>query len=211
MTIAAHLPMPKVYLITDDNTMNAFATGPDPEHAIVAITNGLRQNMSRSQIEAVIGHELSHILNHDTEVTGLLIIMCSLIYLIGTYSLYFGWDFFCNSDRESKAFSLPFIIIGIVLIIFAYPITKVIQYAISRQREYLADANSIKLTGNPESLVSAFEVLKNETGDPSPYKNNAAQALFFNSPFKQKSVSISGLFSTHPPLDDRINRIKKLL
>ena len=201
ISIAAHLPMPKVFLISDDNSLNAFATGPNPKHSIVAVTNGLRQNMSRSQLEAVIGHEMSHILNGDTQISGLLIIMCSLIYLIGTYSFYFAINL--GDDRDSRALSIPFFIVGLVLIIFAYPITKIIQYAISRQREYLADANSIRLTGNPDGLISAFNVLKGNS-EESPYKKNSAQALFFNAPTMKK------LFSTHPALDERINRINKL-
>jgi len=200
LTIATGMPMPKVYVI-DDPAPNAFATGRDPRHAIVAATTGLMEIMSDRELEAVMAHEISHVRNYDIRVS---MIAFGLVAAIGILSdIALRMLFF--SDRREGTNPIV-LIVGIVLIILAPIIAFLVQMAVSRQREYLADASGVLTTRDSEGLASALEKLKNHSR-PMKRQNTSTAHLFFNNPLK--AGGISKLFSTHPPLDERIARLHK--
>lgn len=200
LAIATGMPTPKVYLI-DDPAPNAFATGRDPQHAIVAATTGILEVMNDRELEAVMAHEISHVRNYDIRVS---MIAFGLVSAIGILSDIALRMFFFGDRRDSN--SNPIVmVIGIVLIILAPIIAALIQLAISRQREYLADASGAMTTRDTEGLASALEKLK-QYGRPMQRQNTATAHLFFNNPLKPGFFS--NLFSTHPPLDARIARLR---
>ncbi|MFZ1360960.1 MAG: M48 family metallopeptidase, partial [Candidatus Saccharimonadales bacterium] len=190
-----------VYII-DDPAPNAFATGRDPKHAVVAATTGLLDIMNDTEVEAVMAHEMGHVQNYDIRVS---MIAFGLVSAIGMLSdIVLRMLFFGNSDNRN----IPpyFYIIGIILIILAPIMAVIIQMAISRQREYLADATGVMTTRHPEGLVSALEKLRDHSR-PMKSQNTATAHLFFSNPLKKGFMS--GLFTTHPPLDERIARLRK--
>jgi len=201
LAITTGIPTPKVYII-DDPAPNAFASGRDPSHAIVAATTGILEIMDDRELEAVMAHELGHVRNYDIRVS---MITFGLVSAIGVLSdialrmMFFG-------DRRNNDNQNPIVlVIGIVLIILAPIIAALIQLAISRQREYLADASGAMTTRDTDGLISALEKLK-QYGRPMKRQNTASAHLFFSNPLR--GGGISKLFSTHPPLDDRINRLR---
>jgi heat shock protein HtpX len=200
LTIATGMPMPKVYVI-DDAAPNAFATGRDPRHAIVAATTGLMEIMSDRELEAVMAHEISHVRNYDIRVS---MIAFGLVAAIGILSDIALRMLFFSDRREGT--NPIILIVGIVLIILAPIIAFLVQMAVSRQREYLADASGALTTRDSDGLASALEKLKNHSR-PMKRQNTSTAHLFFNNPLK--SGGISKLFSTHPPLDERIARLRK--
>lgn len=201
LSITIGIPMPKVYII-DDPAPNAFATGRDPRHAIVAATTGILDVMDDRELEAVMAHEMGHVQNYDIRVS---MIAFGLVSAIGILSDVVGRMFFWgNSDREGGSNPIA-MIIGIVIIILAPIAAAMIQMAISRQREYLADATGSMTTRDPEALASALEKLETY-GRPMQRQNSSTAHLFFSNPLK--SGAISNLFSTHPPLKDRIARLR---
>lgn len=202
LTIATGMPMPEVYII-DDPAPNAFATGRDPKHAMVAATSGILEIMSDRELEAVMAHEISHVRNYDIRVSMIAFGLVSAIALLSDIALRM---MFFSDDRRSDNNTNPIVlVIGIVLIILAPIIATLIQLAISRQREYLADASGVMATRDSEGLASALEKLK-EYGRPLRRQNTASAHLFFANPLKAGGVS--RLFSTHPPLDERIARLR---
>jgi heat shock protein HtpX len=200
LTIATGMPMPKVYLI-EDAAPNAFATGRDPQHAIVAATTGLLHIMNDRELEAVMAHEISHVRNYDIRVS---MIAFGLVAAIGILSDIALRMFFFSDRREGT--NPIVLIIGIVLIVLAPIIAFVVQMAISRQREYLADASGALTTRDSEGLASALEKLKDHA-QPMKRQNTSTAHLFFSNPLK--AGGLSKLFSTHPPLDERIARLHK--
>lgn len=200
LTIATGMPMPKVYLI-DDPAPNAFATGRDPRHAIVAATTGLVDIMNDRELEAVMAHEISHVRNYDIRVS---MIAFGLVAAIGILSDIALRMFFFSDRREGT--NPIVLVVGIVLIILAPIIAFLVQMAISRQREYLADASGVLTTRDSEGLASALEKLKDHTR-PMKRQNTSTAHLFLNNPLKPGGLS--KLFSTHPPLEDRIARLQK--
>lgn len=200
LTIATGMPMPKVYLI-DDPAPNAFATGRDPQHAIVAATTGILSTMDDRELEAVMAHEISHVRNYDIRVS---MIAFGLVAAIGILSDIALRMFFFSDRREGT--NPVVLIIGIVLIILAPIIALLVQMAVSRQREYLADASGALTTRDSEGLASALEKLKNHS-QPMRRQNTSMAHLFFSNPLKPGMFS--KLFSTHPPLDERIARLRK--
>jgi heat shock protein HtpX len=202
LTIATGMPMPKVYII-DDPAPNAFATGRDPDHAIVAATSGILEIMSDRELEAVMAHEISHVRNYDIRVS---MIAFGLVSAIGILSDIAIRMMFFGGDRRNNNNSNPIIlVVGIILIILAPIIALMIQMAISRQREYLADASGAMATRDSDGLISALEKLE-QYGRPMQRQNTASAHLFFNNPLKPGFLS--NLFSTHPPLDTRIERLR---
>lgn len=201
LSIATGMPMPKVYII-DDPAPNAFATGRDPKHAIVAATTGLMEIMDDNELEAVMAHELGHVQNYDIRVS---MIAFGLVSAIGFLSDMILHMFFF-SDSDNRNIPPYFYIIGIVLIVLAPVMAAIIQMAISRQREYLADATGAMTTRHPEGLASALEKLR-DFGQPMKNQSTSTAHLFFSNPLKKGFFS--GLFSTHPPLDERIARLRK--
>lgn len=197
---------PDVYVIESD-ALNAFATGRDPEHASIAVTTGLLNTMNRNELEGVLAHEISHISNYDIRFSLLVAIMVGLIAILSHMflrSLWYGGG--SGSDRKGGA--LPLILIGVVLAIFAPIIVRLVQAAVSRKRESLADASGAKLTRYPEGLASALEKIKAMESKANPPQLNVSEAeshLFFSDPVKSH---LDGLFATHPPLEERIKVLR---
>ncbi len=210
LAITAGLPMPKVYIV-NDQAPNAFATGRNPEHSAVAVTSGLLQILDRSELEGVLAHELSHIGNRDILVSTVAVVLAGFIAIISDMllrSMLWGG----GRDRDSKA-GLIFIVLGIVGIILAPIAAQMIQMAVSRKREYLADASGALLTRYPEGLASALEKISAHS-QPMRRANNATAHLFIADPFGNEKRTlgqkISGLFQTHPPATDRIKILREM-
>jgi heat shock protein HtpX len=213
MAIAANVPMPKVYLI-DDTAPNAFATGRDPAHASVAITTGLLEKLDREELQGVIAHELSHVRNFDIRFSLVVGVMVGVIAILADFFLRFTfWGGAARrGDRDSGggggAQAVVFAI-AIVLAILAPIISRLIQLAVSRQREYLADASSVELTRNPYGLERALAKISSDK-EVLEVANRGTQHMYFTNPIKKFEQRSSGLMSTHPAILDRINRIREL-
>lgn len=214
LCLAGGLPVPKLY-ITPDQAPNAFATGRDPQHASLALTQGLLNMMNKKEVQGVIGHELSHIRNYDTRITVLASALTSLITMTGVGIVVFGWGVLTSESKGwlgllIKFFALFLIIVGGIISIIGIPIAKLLFLLVSRQREYLADISSVDLTREPSGLISALSKLeKLEEGESTPQivsQDLALQHLYFN--FPSAHDWISRLFSDHPPLDKRIERLE---
>ena len=201
LTIATGMPMPKVYII-DDPAPNAFATGRDPKHAVVAATTGILEVMNDRELEAVMAHEISHVRNYDIRVSMITFGLVSAIGILSDIAMYM---FFFGGDRDNENNNPVAMIIGIVLIILAPVIATLVQLAVSRQREYLADASGALATRDPEGLASALEKLQ-EYGRPMQRQSTSTAHLFLNNPLR--SGVVNRLFSTHPPLEERIARLR---
>ncbi|MBI5358340.1 M48 family metallopeptidase [Candidatus Amesbacteria bacterium] len=205
LSMAARIPIPKLYVI-DDTALNAFATGRDPEHAAVCATTGLLTQLNRTELEGVIGHELSHVANYDTRLMSIVTILVGLITLLGDWLLRATFYSKSNSD-DNRSSNAIFLVIGILLAILSPIIAQIIQLAISRRREYLADASSVKLTRQPSGLISALKKLGADK-EPLEAANKATAHLYIVNPLNNLSSDARGwfsnLFNTHPPLADRI-------
>ena len=215
MAIAANVPMPKVYII-DDTAPNAFATGRDPKHASVAITTGLLQKLDREELQGVMGHELSHVRNLDIRFSLLVAVLVGSIALLADFFLRFtfwggGRGSRGGGDRDRGGGGLVAImfILAIVLAVVAPIIGRMVQLAVSRQREYLADASSVELTRNPIGLERALAKIASDR-EVLEVANRATQHLYFTNPIKKFEERSSSLFSTHPAVLDRINRLRQL-
>jgi protease htpX homolog len=199
LAITSGMPMPKVYII-DDPAPNAFATGRDPKHAIVGATTGLLEIMDKRELEAVMAHEMSHVRNYDIRVS---MIAFGLVSAIGLFAdLALRMMFFGDDDRDVHP---ALYILGLVVVILAPILATITQLAVSRQREYLADASGVLLTRDTEGLASALEKLR-QYGRPMQKQSSSTANLFMNNPLKPGFFS--KLFSTHPPLEDRIAKLR---
>lgn len=204
LSITEGLPMPKVYII-DDPAPNAMATGRDPSHAAVAATTGLLNMMSDTELEGVVAHELGHVKNYDIRVSMIAFALVAVISILADVMLRMAW--FRDDDSDNGSAGTLMFVLGIVAAILAPLIATFIQLAISRRREYLADATGALTTRYPEGLASALEKIGAHGGVMR--KQNASTAhFFFANPLKGKGVM--GLFSTHPPVADRIARLRKM-
>lgn len=198
LTLTAGLPMPKVYII-DDKAPNAFATGRDPKHAVVAATTGLLDIMDDKELTAVMAHEISHVKNYDIRVSCItfgLVCLIGLLSDIGLRMFYIGDD----DDRSPVGF-----IVVLITAIFAPLAASIAQMAVSREREYLADASAVNITRYPEGMISALKKLETHSR-PMRRQNPATEALYINEPMKKGFFS--NLFSTHPPIEKRIERLE---
>lgn len=205
LSITAGLPMPKLYII-NDSIPNAFATGRDKKHAVVAVTTGLIDVLNKNEMEGVIAHELSHIGNRDMLVSTVVVVLVGFITLMADMFLrtqLFGGGH--NNDRGDSRVSGILMIVGIVLMILSPIIATLIQLSISRKREYLADASGALLTRYPEGLASALEKISARSGKMKK-ANHATAHLFISNPFGDK---VRGLFSTHPPVEKRVELLRK--
>ena len=201
LSITTGLPMPKVYII-EDSAPNAFATGRDPKHSIVAATTGLIDIMDDNELTAVMAHEMSHVKNYDIRVS---MIVFGLVCLVGFISD-LGLRMMIYSDRDDDNDRSPVgFIIMIIVSILAPIVASLAQLAISRQREYLADISAAKITNYPEGMISALKKL-DEHGRPMKRQNTATASMYINNPMKKGFLS--KLFSTHPPIEDRIERLE---
>lgn len=203
LSIAAGLPMPKLYVI-DDPAPNAFATGRNKEHAAVAVTTGLLERLDRSELEGVVAHELSHIGNRDTLLMTVVVVLVGFIAMLSDLFLRSQW-FGGGRDRDNKAGNI-LMLVGILLAILSPIIATLIKLAISRRREFLADASGALLTRYPEGLASALEKISSY-GGPIQRVSNATAHLFISNPFGSGARSISKLFMTHPPVEERIKAL----
>ena len=207
LSMANQTPMPKIFVI-ETSAMNAFATGRDPQHAVICATTGLLDKLNRTQLEGVIAHELSHVKNYDIRlmmIVSILIGTLSILTNIASRSMFFGGGR-RRSDNDGD-FGAILAIVGLVLLIFSPLIAQLVQLAISRRREFLADASAVKLTRQPSGLIEALQIISK---DPNILQSasTATASLYISNPFKDK---MSSLFSTHPPLDARIKALKEML
>lgn len=206
LSIAAGLPMPKLYVINDP-APNAFATGRNEKHATIAVTTGLLERLDRSELEGVIAHELSHIGNDDILLSTVIVVLAGTIALVSDFFL--RMSLHSNGDRDDKAGGV-IVLIGLVLAILSPIAATIIQLAISRKREFLADASGALLTRYPEGLASALEKIS-AYGAPLKHANNATAHLFISSPFgaeKTQTGFFTKLFMTHPPAEERIAALR---
>lgn len=202
LAIASGMPMPKVYLI-DDPAPNAFATGRDPKHAIVGATTGLLEIMNKRELEAVMAHEMSHVRNYDIRVS---MIAFGLVSAIGVLAdIVLRMLFFGGGDNRDRNVHPAVLAVGLVVVILAPVLATITQLAVSRQREYLADASGVLLTRDSEGLAMALEKLQTY-GRPMERQSSSTANLFLNNPLR--SGFFSNLFSTHPPLEERIARLR---
>lgn len=212
LAITAGIPKPKVYMI-DSPALNAFATGRDPEHASIAVTSGLLDKLDRSELEGVLAHELAHVRNYDIRFATIIAIFVGFVVILS--DLFLRATFWSGGRHSGPAsrrgeggnqLQAILAIVGLILLILSPIITKLIQLAASRQREFLADASGIMFTRYPEGLASALE--KIAAGPALATASNATAHLFIANPLKGRSIA--RLFSTHPPVEERIKRLRSL-
>jgi heat shock protein HtpX len=215
LTITAGLPMPRLFII-DDTAPNAFATGRDPEHAVVCVTTGLLQKLNKKELEGVLAHELSHVGNYDIRLMSLVAVLVSVIALLSDFFLRWGWLMGGGDDDSPGGNSNPiFFIIAIVLALVAPIIGVIIQLSVSRKREYLADASGALLTRYPDGLADALEKISSDN-EPLEAANKATNNLYIINPMranvegKDARGFAAGLFSTHPPTTERVKRLRHM-
>lgn len=209
LCIGAGIPVPRIYII-DDTAPNAFATGRDPQHAVVVVTKGLLQKLDKLELEGVIAHELSHIRNYDIRVMTITVVLIGLIALIADITLrmtWFGAGRRRGGDRGVGAAII--LIIALIALILAPIAARLIHLAISRRREYLADASGALLTRYPEGLARALEKISMDR-EPLEAANKATAHLYIVNPLKDRSSFMNNLFSTHPPIKERIRRLRAM-
>ena len=202
LCITAGLPVPKIYII-EDTAMNAFATGRDPKHGVICFTTGILQKLEKVELEGVIAHELSHIGNRDILLSTVVVVLVGFVALIADWFQH--WAFWGGGDDDNGNSNIVFVIIALVLSILAPLAAMIMQLAISRKREFLADADGALLTRYPEGLARALEKI---SGDQEPLEaaNRATAHLYIANPFKGKKVA--GLFMTHPPIEERVAKLR---
>ncbi len=215
LCIASGLPTPKMYII-DDTAMNAFATGRDPHHASVAITKGLLQKLDKLELEGVMAHELSHVKNYDIRLQSITVALIGLIVLLSDIflrSMFYGRRGRSRSSSKGGGkLQLIMIVVGIALAILSPIIAKLMHMAISRQREYLADASAAMITRHPKGLVSALQKISNDH-EPLEVANKATAHLYIENPLRNERGMkwMNKLFATHPPMKERIARLNEML
>jgi heat shock protein HtpX len=202
LSIAAGIPPPKVYVI-DDKEINAFACGKDPKHASIAVTTGALENLNRTELEGVVGHEMSHIANYDIRLMTLIAVLVGLVAIL-SYMLLRSFMFAREGEREKGVGLL--IVVGFLLAIFAPIASRLVQAMVSRRREYLADAGSAQLTRYPEGLASALGKIKNVNQGKMKVSESISH-LFISDPNRS---ALDELFATHPPLDKRIKILRAM-
>ena len=205
LSITEGMPMPKVYVI-EDAGMNAFATGRDPDHAVVCATRGIMEALTDSELEGVMAHELGHVKNYDIRVSLVAFALASVIGIISDIVLRM-WFWGGNNDDDGPGSNPVFMAIGLVAILLSPLVAFLIQMAISRRREFLADATGALTTRYPEGLASALEKI-GQNGGALRRQNTSTAHLFFASPLKGKAIA--NLFSTHPPIEERVKRLRQM-
>lgn len=207
LSLASGLPKPKLYVMNDPN-INAFASGRDPKNAVICVTTGALQKLNKQEMEGVLGHELSHIANYDIRFMTLVAVLVGMVAILAQIFLRSLWFSGGKSSDDSKGNAI-FMVIGIVLAIIAPIVVQLVQLAVSRRREYAADASSVKFIRSPTGLISALKKIEKEHPDPDESKrvNKAVAPLFISDPFKRK---LEGLFATHPPIEKRIEILERM-
>jgi heat shock protein HtpX len=210
LAIAAGIPPPRVYVI-DDTAPNAFATGRNPEHAVVCVTTGLLQKMNRVELEGVIGHELSHIKNYDILFGSLVVVMVGVVSLLSDWifrSFFWGGGRRKREDGGGQAAAI-LLIVGVLLALLAPLVAQLVRLAISRKREFLADASGAMLTRYPQGLADALRKLDADT-EPLEAANKATAHMYIVNPLKEHGGFVNKLFSTHPPVEERIRALEAM-
>lgn len=210
LCIASGQPMPKIYVINEEGP-NAFATGRNPEHASIAFTTGILALLTKTELEGVAAHELSHVKNYDILVMTIVVVLIGAIMLVADIFLRMQLFGGRRSDREGNA-GMIFFVIGLVLAILSPLIAQLIKFAVSRSREYLADSSGALLTRHPEGLASALEKLRTYS-KPLRHANHAMAHMYISNPFGAEGRArsfLSGLLSTHPPIEERIKRLRSM-
>jgi len=211
LALASGLPKPRLYVI-DDTAMNAFATGRDPEHAVVCATTGLLASLNRTELEGVIAHELSHVKNYDTRLMGIVAVMVGSVALLADFFLRTSFYGRGRSDRKDNTVAI-ILVVGIAFAILSPIVANLIKLAISRRREFMADAGSVAITRQPSGLISALTKISADH-EPLEAANKATAHLYIENPFKDKAKSavgmFAGLFNTHPPVEERIKVLQKM-
>mgnify|MGYP000970115502 FL=1 len=211
MAMVAQIPMPRVFII-EDSSLNAFATGSNPQNAAVAATSGLLAIMNREELEAVMGHEVSHIRNYDIRISTIAVALASAITLLSSMAGRMMWwggagRRRSDNDRDGNGLEIIMLVISLLAIVLAPLAATLVQLAISRQREFLADASSVELTRNPQGMINALRKLDNS--EPMHHHvDDASSALYINDP--KKGGGLQKLFYTHPPISKRIERLKHM-
>lgn len=211
MAMVAQIPMPRVFII-DDPALNAFATGSNPQNAAVAATSGLLAIMNREELEAVMGHEVSHIRNYDIRISTIAVALASAITLLSSMAGRMMWwggagRRRSDDDRDGNGLEIIMFVVSLLAIVLAPLAATLVQLAISRQREFLADASSVELTRNPQGMINALHKLDNS--EPMHHHvDDASSALYINDP--KKGGGFQKLFYTHPPISERIERLKHM-
>ena len=211
MAMVAQIPMPRVFII-EDSSLNAFATGSNPQNAAVAATSGLLAIMNREELEAVMGHEVSHIRNYDIRISTIAVALASAITLLSSMAGRMMWwggagRRRSDNDRDGNGLEIIMLVISLLAIVLAPLAATLVQLAISRQREFLADASSVELTRNPQGMINALRKLENS--EPMhQHVDDASSALYINDP--KKGGGLQKLFYTHPPISERIERLKQM-
>jgi len=209
LAIAAGMPVPKAYII-EDPAPNAFATGRNPENAAIAVTTGLMQMMNRQELEGVVAHELSHIKNYDTLLTTLAAVLAGSVTLVSEWMLRsFWWGGGRRRNNEGGQIGAILMIVAIVLALLAPLAATLIRLAISRKREYLADATGALLTRYPPGLANALRKMAADTNQLR-VANKATESLYIVNPLRKLGGSMNAMFNTHPPLEDRIARLEAM-
>lgn len=211
VTRLSQMPMPKVY-ITEDIAPNAFATGRDPWHAVVCATRGLLDKLNDDELEAVFAHEISHVQNYDTRIMAIVAVLVGMIVFMSDYFMRMLWWGGGNRDREDRSgMGAIFMIIGIVMAILSPIAATIIQLAVSRRREFLADATGALITHKPEDLALALEKISNDR-NVLKGATNATAHMYISNPFnaKAKPSLFAGLFNTHPPVEERIKILRAM-
>jgi len=203
LTLASGMPKPRLYVMENPN-INAFASGRDPKHAVIAVTTGALQKLNKHELEGVLGHELSHIANFDIRFMTLTAVLVGMIAIASEIFLRSLW-FRGSGDRDNRGNAI-LMLIGLVLAILAPILVQLVQFAISRKREYVADASAVKFIRSPTGLINALKKIKNENTIPSKNISKAIAPLFISNPFKK----LGSLTSTHPPLESRIQILEKM-
>ncbi len=210
MSIASGNPVPAVYII-NDSAPNAFATGRDPQHSSIAVTQGLLDKMNREELQGVIAHEMSHVRNYDILFATLVGVMVGAIALMADFFL--RWSFFGGSRRSSSdnngMLGVIMLVVALVLAILAPIAARMVQLAISRKREYLADASAVELTRNPNGLANALQKISDDQ-EVLEVANRATAHLYIAQPIKKFEKKSRGLFDTHPPIDERIRVLREM-
>lgn len=211
LTIPANIPMPKVYIVNDPSP-NAFATGINPKKGAVAFTTGLLEKLNREELEGVVAHELAHIRNYDIRLMTICIALVGVIAIIANYGsrmMFYGGGRRNRGNNNRKGHPI-LMIVAILLVILAPIVSQFVRMAVSRNREYLADATAVEFTRNPQGLINALQKI---SSDPRDVQNaqEATAALYISQPFKNKRKKKRGsLLATHPPIESRIERLQKM-
>ena len=209
LAIAAGIPAPRCYVI-DDTAPNAFATGHSPKNSVICVTTGLLQKMDRAELEGVVSHEMSHIKNLDVRLMTLTVVMIGIVALLSDWIMRtFMWGPRKRIGRDKSDLGAVFLIVGVVMALLSPFIAQLIRLAISRKREFLADASGAMLTRYPAGLASALRKLEADT-EPLEAANKATAHLYIVNPLKNIKGVVNKLFSTHPPIEERIAALEKM-